>query len=79
MRSYAHHGWGVSGLPLYSKGYVNLLQFMILAVTSVPMVQVGAHFAHKIPGKQLKYIFIVAMIYMDLKMIGVFSWLGLPI
>ena len=46
---------------------------------SDPMAQVGAHFTHKIPGKQLKYIFIVVMIYMGLKMIGVFSWLGLPI
>jgi len=77
--SYIATGWGVVGLPEYSIGYVNLLQFLLLAVTSVPMAQIGAHVAHRIPGKQLKYIFIVAMIYMGLKMIGVFSWFGLPI
>ncbi len=77
--SYIATGWSVAGLPEYSVGYVNLLQWLLLAVTSVPMAQVGAHFAHKLPAKQLKYIFIVVMIYMGLKMIGVFSWLGLPI
>jgi len=66
-------------LSEYSIGYVNLLQFLLLAVTSVPMAQIGAPVAHRIPGKQLKYIFIIAMIYMGLKMIGVFSWFGLPI
>ena len=77
--SYIVNGWGVSNLPEYSLGYVNLLQFLLLAVTSVPMAQIGANFAHKLPAKQLKYIFILVMIYMGLKMIGVFSFLGLPI
>ena len=77
--SYIVNGWGVSNLPEYSLGYVNLLQFLLLAVTSVPMAQIGANFAHKLPAKQLKYIFIFVMIYMGLKMIGVFSFLGLPI
>lgn len=77
--SYVVNGLGVSGLPEYSIGYVNLLQFILLAATSVPMAQLGAHLAHRIPGKQLKYLFIIVMIYMGLKMIGVFSWLGLPI
>jgi len=77
--SYIVNGWGVSNLPEYSLGYVNLLQFLLLAVTSVPMAQIGANFAHKLPAKQLKYIFIFMMIYMGLKMIGVFSFLGLPI
>ena len=77
--SYIVSGWGVSNLPEYSLGYVNLLQFLLLAVTSVPMAQIGANFAHKLPAKQLKYIFIFVMIYMGLKMIGVFSFLGLPI
>jgi len=77
--SYMIEGIGVSGLPEYSIGYVNLLQWILLAGTSVPMAQVGVRTAHKIPGKQLKYVFIVVMVYMGLKMIGVFSWLHLPI
>jgi uncharacterized membrane protein YfcA len=76
---YAIYGLGVAGLPEYSIGYVNLLQFVLLAATSVPMAQVGAHIAHRIPGKQLKLIFIIVMVYMGIKMIGVFDWLGLPL
>jgi len=77
--SYMIEGMGVSGLPEYSIGYVNLLQWILLAGTSVPMAQVGVRTAHKLPAKQLKYVFIAVMIYMGLKMIGVFSWLHLPI
>ena len=77
--AYMLYGLNVWGLPLYSVGYVNLLQWILLAGTSVPMAQAGAHIAHKINPKSLKWIFILVMIYMGLKMIGVFSWLGLPI
>lgn len=77
--SYIVNGLGVSGLPEYSIGYVNLLQWVLLAAASVPMAQVGASVAHRLPSKQLKYLFIAVMFYMGLKMIGVFSWLGLPI
>ena len=72
-------GLGESGLPSYSIGYVNLLQWVLLAGTSIPMAQVGARIAHKINQKTLKWIFIIVMIYMGIKMIGVFTWLGLPI
>jgi len=77
--SYMIMGWNVPGLPPYSIGYVNLIQWICLAVTSVIMAQVGAHVAHKLHPQKLKYIFIIVMFYMGLKMIGVFSWLGLPI
>ncbi|MHC1611410.1 MAG: sulfite exporter TauE/SafE family protein, partial [Candidatus Methanospirareceae archaeon] len=60
-------------------GYVNPESWLALAVTSVPMAQVGVRVAHKLPAKQLKYVFIAVMFYMGLKMMGVFSWLGLPI
>ena len=77
--SYLFNGLNVSGLPPYSVGYVNFLQWILLAGTSVPMAQVGVRVAHKLPAKQLKYVFIAVMIYMGLKMIGVFGWLHLPI
>lgn len=77
--SYLFNGLGVQGLPPYSLGYLNFLQFILLAGTSVPMAAVGARIAHKIPAKQLKHVFIVVMSYMGLKMIGVFEWLNLPI
>jgi uncharacterized membrane protein YfcA len=77
--SYLFNGLSVSGLPPYSVGYVNLWQWILLAGTSVPMAQVGARAAHKLPAKQLKNLFIAVMIYMGLKMIGVFAWLHLPL
>ena len=77
--SYLFNGLSVSGLPPYSVGYVNLWQWILLAGTSVPMAQVGARATHKLPAKQLKNLFIAVMIYMGLKMIGVFAWLHLPL
>jgi len=77
--SYIMEGLSVPGLPEYSIGYVNLLQWILLAGTSVPMAQIGVKTAHRLPAKQLKYAFIAVMIHMGLKMIGVFIWLHLPI
>lgn len=77
--AYIITGWGVAGLPAYSLGYVNLLQWALLAIPSILMAQVGVRVAHKLPAKQLKLVFIVVMIYMGLKMMGVFTFLGLPL
>lgn len=77
--AYIINGWGVAGLPPYSLGYVNLLQWALLAGTSIVTAQAGVLVAHRLPAKQLKLVFIVVMIYMGLKMTGIFSMLGLPI
>lgn len=77
--SYLINGLGVEGLPPYSTGYLNWLQWILLAGCSIPLAIVGAKVAHLLPAKQLKYIFIAVMSYMGLKMIGVFAWLHLPI
>ena len=76
---YIINGLGVPNLPVYSIGYINLPSWFLLAVTSVGTAQVGAITAHKLPAKQLGYIFIAVMFYMGLKMVGVFDWLGWPI
>jgi uncharacterized protein len=77
--SFLVNGLGVQGLPPYSTGYINWLQWILLAGCSIPMAIVGARAAHLLPAKQLKYLFIVVMFYMGLKMVGVFEWLHLPI
>ncbi len=77
--AYMVNGWHVSGLPSYSLGYVNLWQWILLAGTSVPMAQLGVKAAHKLPAKKLKWIFIIIMFYMGLKMTGFFSLLHVPI
>ena len=76
---YIINGIGVPDLPAYSIGYVNLLSWLLLAVTSVGMAQVGAVTAHKLPARQLRYIFVAVIFYMGLRMLGVFDWLGWPI
>jgi uncharacterized membrane protein YfcA len=78
---YIINGLGVPELQdlAYTIGYVNLPSWFLLAVTSVGMAQVGAITAHKLPAKQIRYIFIVIMFYLGLKMLGVFDWLGWPL
>ena len=77
--AYIVNGWGVAGLPPYSMGYIDLMQFVLLAGTSVVTAQLGVKMAHRLPAEQLRYIFIILMVYVGLRMIGVFIWLGLPI
>ncbi len=76
---YIINGLNVPNLPAYSLGYVHLPSWLLLSVTSVGMAQVGAVTARKLSGKWLRYIFIAAMLYLGLKMLGVYGWLGLPI
>jgi len=79
ITGYIIHGIGVPDLLPYSIGYINLPIWLCLAGMSVPLAQLGAKTAHALPAKQLRYIFIALMVYIGLRMIGVFSWLGLPI
>jgi uncharacterized membrane protein YfcA len=69
--SYIVNGWNIQGLPIYSIGYINILQLVVLAGLSIPMAQLGVKVAHKLPGQKLKYIFSALMIYIGLKMIGI--------
>lgn len=77
--SYVYNGLQVSGLPPYSLGYVNLLQFLIIIIFSIPLAQVGAWAAQKFPDRILRYILVGLQLYIALKMLGVFDWLGLPL
>jgi uncharacterized membrane protein YfcA len=76
---YIVNGWNVPGLPPYSVGYVNLVSWLLLAVTSIGMAQVGAATAHKLPAGYLRYIFVALLFYVGLKMLGIFDWLDWPI
>jgi len=73
--SYIMNGWGVSGLPAYTLGYVDLMQFALLAGASVLTAQFGVRASHLLPEAQLRGIFIALMVYVGLKMIGAFAWL----
>ena len=76
---YIINGLGVPNLPAYSIGYINLPAWFLLAITSIGMAQVGAMVAHRLPAKQLRWIFIAVMFYVGLRMLGVFDWLGWPV
>jgi hypothetical protein len=76
---YIVNGLGVPDLPAYSVGYVNLSTWFLLAVTSIGMAQVGAMTAHRLPARQLKWIFVAAQFYVALRMLGVFECLGWPL
>ena len=70
--AYVINGWGVAGLPAYSFGYVDLLQFSLLASTSVFTASWGVNAAHRLSAEKLKYIFVLLMTLIGLQMIGVF-------
>jgi len=79
VAGYVINGLGVADRLPYSIGYVNLPSWLLLAVPGAVMAQVGAVIAHKLPRKPLMYIFILIMVYMGLRMIGLFEWLGWPL
>ena len=63
-------GWGVSTFP-YSIGYVSIINFVLIAMFSVPLASVGAIYAHKVPQKKLKIIFSILVLYIALKMLTI--------
>ncbi len=75
--AYAISGWGVPGLPMYCVGYIDLMQFALLAGASIFAASWGVKVAHRLPAEKLRYIFVMLMIYIGLKMIGVLGWVGL--
>jgi uncharacterized protein len=76
--SYLINGLGVEGLPAYSTGYLNWLQFALLAGSSIPMAVVGAKAAHVLSSNKLRIVFAMLLLFIGLKMAGVFSWFSLP-
>jgi len=73
---YIVHGLGVPGRLPYSVGYVNIAVFLALVVLSIPMAQLGAKTAHSIDGRKLRLLFVVLMVYVGLRMTGLFELLG---
>jgi len=76
---YMVYGVGVAGTPSPSIGYVYLWAWLCLVTTSIAAVQLGVRTAHRLPAKQLAWVFSVIVLYVGLKMLGLFSWLGWPI
>jgi uncharacterized membrane protein YfcA len=68
---YVINGWGQPGLPPYSLGYINLLNWIFLAIPGFLAARGGAEIAHIANPEHLKHLFVLLMAYTGLKMIGV--------
>jgi uncharacterized membrane protein YfcA len=62
-------GWGQSGLPPHSVGYVYLPAVLGITLASVLTAPVGATTAHRLPTKRLKRIFALLLYVMAGKML----------
>ena len=60
-----------SALPPASFSYINFIALGCLATTSVTMAQVGARTAHLLHARYLRWLFVIAMVYIGLRMIGI--------
>ncbi len=67
--SYMLHGWGVSGLPPFSVGYVNLLVVALVAPFSILSARFGVRLASRIGHDKLVKIFAVLLILIGLRML----------
>ena len=67
---YIINGWQVTGLPEYTLGYIYWPVWIILALTSMIMAQVGAIVSQKVPTGLLKYLLTALLLYTGLDMIG---------
>ena len=54
--AYAVNGLWVAGLPPYTVGYIDLVQWAVLAGTTIPLAQLGVRFAHQCTGYTLKLL-----------------------
>ncbi|MDO9323587.1 MAG: sulfite exporter TauE/SafE family protein [Methanoregula sp.] len=69
VTAYIINGWGVTGLPLYSIGYVDLVTFAILAATTIPLARFGVRCAHRCSGRNLQILFAGVLILIGLLML----------
>jgi len=61
-------GWGISGRPFGSLGYVNGLGFALITLASWPMVPLGAKIAHRLDATLLRRIFGICLAFVALNM-----------
>ena len=62
-------GWGATGLPPLSLGYINLVALVLIAVLAAAFAPLGAALAHRLDQKTLKYVFAVFLVLVGLNML----------
>ncbi|MCL2115358.1 MAG: sulfite exporter TauE/SafE family protein [Methanobrevibacter sp.] len=68
--SYIIMGLAINPFP-YSIGYVNLVNFGIIAIFSIPLAFISAKLTYKVPERKLKLIFSILTIYLGIKILGI--------
>lgn len=68
---YIINGWGNPELPPFSLGYINLLDWILLAVPGFLAAKKGVELAHIVNPEHLKHLFVLLMVYVGLEMIGI--------
>ena len=72
---YLLNGLGAKDLPSASIGYINIVAFLCLVATSLVTAQVATRIGHRLTERVLKIVFVSLMLYLGLRMIGLFEWL----
>jgi uncharacterized protein len=67
--AYLISGLGVAGLPPYSIGYVDLVTFAILAITTIPLARFGVRCAHSCSGRNLQILFAGLLVLISISML----------
>jgi uncharacterized membrane protein YfcA len=72
--SYMLLGWGHSGLPDFSVGYVNFLVILLVAPFTMTMARLGVRVASHTAHDKLIKIFAILLVFIGLKMMSQ-AWL----
>ncbi len=65
---YVLTGWGATGLPPFSLGYINLVAFAAIAPLTMAFAPVGARIAHSIPQAHLRLAFAIFLLATAIRM-----------
>lgn len=62
-------GWGVSGLPPFSLGYINVVAMVLVGALAALFAPLGAALAHRMSPTKLKYVFATFLVAVGLNML----------
>jgi uncharacterized membrane protein YfcA len=69
VTAYIMNGLGITGLPPYSLGYVDLVTFAILAATTIPLARFGVRCSHGCSARSLQLVFAGVLILIGMLML----------
>ncbi len=70
--AYIYHGAMIETLGAGFLGYIDILQWVVLAGAMIPLTRTGVAVAHRLPAERLKQIFAIVLIGIGIGMIAFF-------